>query len=60
MYNVLNEHLVNNGVFFTTNVIDIKRETKKSNADKDLQYTILTAKFTFFAKDGSFVESTMV
>lgn len=60
MYNALNKHLVEEGVFATSTVIDKQREERASKNGGMLIYTILTMKFDFFASDGSFVSSTTV
>jgi hypothetical protein len=60
MYNALNKHLAEEKVFATSSVLDMKREERLSQKGATLLYTILTIKFTFFAEDGSSVESVTV
>lgn len=60
VYLALQGPLAKAGVFFSTKVIDQKREEKPSKSGGILIYTILTVKFTFYAQDGSNFSSTTV
>lgn len=60
MYNALNEHLANEKVFFTSEVLNIDREERQAKNWWVLIYSILTMKFTAFAGDGSNVSSITV
>lgn len=60
MYNVLNKHFAEEKVFATSQVLSKEREERQTAKGGTLIYTILTMKFTFFAEDGSFVESITV
>ena len=60
IYNELHMHLANNGVFTTSEIIAERSEEKKSKTGSTLIYRILTIRFTFFAEDGSFVESEVI
>lgn len=46
-----------NGVFLTSEVLESKREERRTKHGTDLIYTILRMRFTFWAPDGSSVES---
>lgn len=59
MYNALNSHLSEVGVFATTEILDRQREEKVSKGGSILFYTVLRVKFTFYAEDGSNVSSIM-
>lgn len=60
IYNALNEHLAMAGVFVTSEVLAHSREERETSKGTVLIYSILTVKFTFYAEDGSFVQSTMI
>ncbi|HEY9684734.1 MAG TPA: ERF family protein [Oculatellaceae cyanobacterium] len=53
VYNAMQEPLAEIGVFFTTKVIDQKREDRTSKNGAGLIYSILTVEFEFFCEDGS-------
>lgn len=59
MYNALNKHLSDEWLFFTSEVLDEKREERPSKQGGVLIWTILTVKFTCYAEDGSSISSTM-
>jgi hypothetical protein len=59
-YNVLQPLMVKYKVFTVPNVIDQKREERESKSGGILTYTVLTIKYTFFADDGSSIETTVV
>lgn len=60
MYNALNVHLSKAKIFFTSDIISKEREERQTKAGGNLIYTILTIKWTIFAEDGSFVNTTTV
>lgn len=60
LYNALNKHLAEVGVFITSDVLNVQREEKTSKNGGLLIYSIITMKFKFIAEDGSFVESTTI
>lgn len=60
MYNALNQHLAEENVFFTSEVISNAREERESKNWGTLIYSILTMKFTAYAEDWSNVSSTTV
>jgi len=60
MYNALNKHLSDEGVFCTSEVLKDEREERLTKNGWLLMYSILTMKFTFFAEDGSSVSSTTI
>jgi hypothetical protein len=60
MYNALNPHLAEHGVFATSEVLNTEREERQTKNGGTLLYSILTVKFTFYATDGTFVTSTMI
>jgi hypothetical protein len=60
MYNALNPHLAEHGVFATSEVLHTEREERTTKNGGTLLYSILTVKFTFYATDGTFVTSTMI
>jgi hypothetical protein len=60
MYNALNEHLAEEKVFFTSEVLSTSREERAAKNGGVLMYSIITMKFTAYAEDGSSVSSTTV
>lgn len=60
MYNALNEHLAEEKVFFTSEVLSTSREERATKSGGVLMYSIITMKFTAYAEDGSSVSSTTV
>ena len=60
MYNALNSHLSENGVFITSEILSEEREERQTRNNWVLIYSILKVKFTFFAPDGSSVFSIMI
>jgi hypothetical protein len=60
MYNALNQHLANENVFFTSEVLESTREERQSKNGGLLVYSIIKMKFTAYAEDGSSVESTTI
>jgi hypothetical protein len=60
IYNALNEHLAMSGVFVTSEVLSHEREERETQRGGILIYSILHVRFTFYATDGSFIQSTMI
>ena len=60
VYNALHPILAKHGVFSTTQVIGERSEERTTKAGSTLIYRILTVKFTFYAADGSCVESIII
>ena len=60
VYNALHPILAKHGVFSTTEVIAERTEERQTKSGGNLIYRILTVKFTFYAADGSHVESVMI
>lgn len=58
--NALNPAMQKNGIFVVPTVLEIQREERENEKGKKLMYTVLTVKYTFYADDGSFVESVVV
>lgn len=60
VYNALHPLLAKHGVFSTTEVLSERSEERQTAKGGTLIYRILTVKFTFYAADGSHVESVMI
>lgn len=60
VYNSLHPLLAKHGVFSTTEVLGERSEERQTAKGGNLIYRILTVKFTFYAADGSHVESIMI
>lgn len=60
MYNSLHSHFAKHKVFYTSTVIEQRREERASKNGGTMFYVILTVKFTFYAEDGSCVDSVTV
>lgn len=58
--NEVHRAFASHGIVLTSQVIDKSREEKTSKSGTILNYSILTMTFTFYASDGSFVQSTTV
>ena len=58
--NALQPAMVKHGVFVVPCMIDQKREERQTGRGGTLLYSICTMKYTFYAKDGSSVESVVV
>lgn len=59
MYNALHPLFKKHKVFICPNVLESKREERKTQKGGILIYTIVKCQFKFFTVDGSFIESTM-
>ena len=57
--NALNPAMIKNGIFVVPTVLEAKREERQGN-NKTMMYSVLTVKYTFYAKDGSSIESVVV
>lgn len=60
MYNALNQHLTDEKVFFTSEILSTEREERESKNGGTLIYSVITMKFTAYAEDWSNVSSTTV
>ena len=60
MYNVLNKHLSDNGIFFASEIVSEKREERVTKSGGNLIYTILRIKWTVYAEDGSNITTETV
>lgn len=60
VYNALHPLLAKHGVFSTTEVIAERSEERQTAKGGTLIYRILTVRFTFYAADGSHVESVII
>lgn len=60
VYNELHDVMARNGVFTTGEVTEQKREEKPSKSGGVLTSAILTIRYTFWAADGSSVQTTVV
>lgn len=58
--NELHGILVKNKVFFTPEVIDQQRNTLQSKSGGNLNYSVLTIRYTFYAEDGSSLQCTVI
>ena len=56
----LHSSLAKCGVFVVPQVLDEARSTGKTKSGGDMFYTRLKIKFTFYAEDGSFIESVVI
>lgn len=57
LMNSLHPALVKNGIFTVPTVLESTREERPGKNGTHLMYTIMKIKYTFYAEDGSFVES---
>lgn len=59
--NALNPAMIKNGIFVVPTVLNTEREERVgSSKGTVLMYTVLTVKYTFYADDGSSVESIVI
>ena len=58
--NELHSVLAKCGVFVVPQVLDEARTTGKTKSGNDMFYTRLKIKFTFYAEDGSYIESIVI
>jgi hypothetical protein len=59
VYNAVHPLFKKHGIFTTSEVLSSKREDRLSAKGGNLIWSILEIRFTFYAEDGSFVQSTM-
>jgi len=60
MYNMLHRHFASHKVFYTSSVLEQSREERTNSKGTVMFYVVLTVKFTFYAEDGSNVDSVTV
>lgn len=60
IYNSLNKILAKHGVFTVSTILNHQREERQSNKGGTLIYSILHIRFTFFAVDGSNVNTETI
>lgn len=60
VYNALHPALAKNKVFIVPEILDQQREIKRTKSGTEMIYVICRIKFTFFAEDGSSVESVII
>ena len=60
VYNEIHDMFVKHKVFTIPTVLDTQHEERKSKSGGILIYRIYTVKYTFYAEDGSFIESIIV
>jgi hypothetical protein len=60
IYAACNQSLVDNGVFTTNTILEQSRTERISKSGATLLYTILTVRFTFWAEDGSSVDTMAI
>ena len=58
--NALQPAMVQHGLFVVPEIIDQKREERKTNRGGNLIYSVCTVRYTFYAKDGSSVQCVVV
>jgi hypothetical protein len=60
VYLAVNAAMVRHGIFTVPKVIDMKREEKPSKSGGTLFTTVLTMEYTFYAVDGSSVQTVVI
>lgn len=58
--NALNPAMIKHGIFVVPTVLESTREERAGSKGTTMMYTILKVKYTFYAEDGSSVESVVV
>ena len=58
--NALNPAMIKNGIFVVPTVLESTREERQSRKGDTMMYSVLKVKYTFYAEDGSSVESVVV
>ena len=58
--NAINPALVKNKVFIVPTILEQTREERTNSKGTTLIYSIVKVKYTFYAEDGSFVESVVI
>ncbi len=60
VYNAMNPVMAKYGLFITPEILEQTREERKSSNGNALIYSILKIRFTMYAPDGSFIQSTLI
>jgi len=60
VYNAVQPAMVKHGVYCTPRILNCNQTTRQAQSGKDMMHTFITASFTFYASDGSFVISSTV
>jgi len=60
MYNVLNSHLSDAEIFFTSEVLSVEREERTTKSGGNLIYTVMRIRWTVYAKDGSSITTETI
>lgn len=58
--NALQPAMVKHGIFVAPTILEQHREERQTSRGGNLIYSICTIKYTFYAKDGSSVETTVI
>lgn len=58
--NALNPAMIKNGIFVVPEVLEQTRENRQTSKGGNLIYSICKVKYTFYAKDGSNVQATVI
>ena len=58
--NVMHPLFAKHGVFVSPTVLDQTRETRASSGGGTLNYSILRVKYTFYSRDGSYIDTVVV
>lgn len=58
--NALQPALIKHGVYITPTIIDHEREERSNSKGNLLIYSVVKVKYTFYAKDGTFIETTVM
>ena len=58
--NALQPVMVKHGLFVVPEIIDQKREERRSSKGNNLLYSVCTVRYTFYAKDGSSVQCVVI
>jgi len=58
--NALNPAMIKNGIFVVPTVLEQTREERTTKNGGALIYSICKVKYTFYAQDGSFIESVVI
>lgn len=60
LINAANPALTKHGVIVAPKVLDLIREDRQSAKGQPMIFTVITMQYTFYAKDGSFIEISVV
>lgn len=58
--NVMHPLFAKHGIFVAPTVLEQTRESRSSSGGGTLNYSILRVKYTFYSKDGSYIEAVVV